>query len=185
MMKMTEIWRDIKDYEGLYQVSNFGSVKSLNYNHTGKEKILSTGKVSGGYLSVQLYKNGKGKMYSVHRLVAQAFIPNPLNLPQVNHKDENPSNNHVDNLEWCDQKYNNNYGTRLQKVSDIFKGKNNTVHSKPVLQIDIETNEVIKEWPSMGEVERQLGIFYQNISCCCRGKYKQAGGYKWKYKEAI
>ena len=112
---MIEIWKDIEGYENLYQVSNLGRVKSLNYNHTGKEKIMKA-KKDKGYLRVQLYKDGKPKFYSVHRLVATSFLPNPNNLSQVNHIDEDKSNNIVDNLEWCSAKYNSNYGTRIQRI---------------------------------------------------------------------
>ena len=103
---MEEIWRDIKDYEGYYQVSNRGIVKSLNYNHTGKEGIMKPHDNGKGYLRVQLCKDGKGKWYRINRLVAQAFLPNPNNLPEVNHIDGNPKNNNVNNLEWCDRKTN-------------------------------------------------------------------------------
>ena len=108
---MIEEWRDIKGYEGKYQVSNLGRVKSLNYNHTKKEKILSDYPNTYGYLYVNLYKNGKGKPFYIHKLVAQAFIDNPNNYREINHKDENKQNNRVENLEWCNRKYNCNYGT--------------------------------------------------------------------------
>ena len=115
-----EHWKDIEGYEGLYQVSDLGRVKALNYNKTGMERVLSAGKDTGGYMYVILHKNGKGKMCSVHRLVAQAFIPNPNGLPEINHKDECKTNNIVSNLEWCTAKYNMNYGngakTRHSKV---------------------------------------------------------------------
>ena len=116
---MKEIWKDIEGYEGRYQVSNFGNVKSLNYKHTGEEKIMQSCKDKIGYLHIKLFMNGKPKMYKVHRLVAQAFIPNPNNYPQVNHKDENKTNNHVSNLEFCTPKYNNNYGTHNEKFNCI------------------------------------------------------------------
>ena len=107
-----EIWKDILGYEGLYQVSNYGRVRSLKY---GKEKILKQQINTDGYLHIDLYKNKKRKNYNVHRLVTIAFLENPNNYPQVNHKDENKQNNHIDNLEWCDYKYNCNYGTRKNK----------------------------------------------------------------------
>lgn len=180
-----EIWKDIKDYEGLYQVSNLGRVKSLDRidsnKHPIKERLLKCGKVDGGYLAVALCKNGKYKTFLIHRLVAQAFIPNPNNLPQVNHKDENKHNNCVQNLEWCDQKYNNNYGTRIQLASN--KLINHHKLSKIILQIDAETNEVIKEFPSIAEVQRQLGFGENAIRHCCKGRTKTSNGYKWKYKE--
>ena len=111
---MKEIWKDIKGYEKLYQVSNLGNVRRIKFinNRTQKDKIkmLKLIKDKKGYLKINLWKNNKSKMFLVHRIVAETFILNPNNLPQVNHKDENKSNNCVENLEWCSQKYNNNYG---------------------------------------------------------------------------
>ena len=108
-MENNEVWKDVKDYEGLYQISDKGRVKSLWF---GKEKILKPGRDTCGYLQVNLSKNGEKKTYQVHRLVAKSFLPNPDNLSEVNHKDENKENNIVENLEFCDRKYNINYGTR-------------------------------------------------------------------------
>lgn len=165
-----EVWKDIEGYENLYQVSNLGNVKSLNYNKTGTEKILKPAKHSKGYFQVQLWKDGKMKTFFVHRLVAQAFIENPLNLPQVNHRDENPQNNHKSNLEFCDARYNNSYGTRIKRIS------------KKVSQYSLN-GELIREFPSASEVERQLGFSKGNISSCCNGRYKSAYGYVWSYIE--
>lgn len=124
---MQEIWKDVTGYEGLYQVSNFGNVKSCdrvvfagtNSNHTCQHIKFRLLKMGGGkYKQVILCKEGKIKAFTVHRLVAQAFISNPDNLPCINHKDENPSNNRVDNLEWCTYKYNNGYNNRVDKCKD-------------------------------------------------------------------
>ena len=119
---MSEEWRPIEGYEGLYEVSSYGRVRSLDRydsnNHFRKGKVLSPVKNKDGYLQVNLCCNGKYKMFLVHRLAAQAFIPNPDNLPEINHKDENPGNNNVDNLEWCTRKYNINYGSRKDKERD-------------------------------------------------------------------
>lgn len=163
---MIEIFKDIAGYKGLYQVSNWGTVKSLGNGNSNnsKEKILKPTKDKKGYLTVDLYKDGKRKIYKVHRLVAQAFIENPNNLPQVNHKDENKKNNAASNLEWCDAKYNINYGTRNEKIS------------KQVLCL--ETGKI---YPSTREVQKQLGFAHSNISKCCNGKLKQAYGYTWCY----
>ena len=126
---MTEIWKDIVGYEGLYQVSNLGNVKRLKgYKGRGKgyiveEHLIQPSINSRGYQNVILCKNGKTKTFTMHRLVAIAFLDNSDNFPQVNHKDENELNNCVDNLEWCDSKYNNNYGTRNKKCSDKWKLK--------------------------------------------------------------
>ena len=118
-----EIWKPIEGYEGLYEVSNTGRVRSLDkydsMNRFLRGRILRLFTDGLGYLRAQLYSNSKRKSFLVHRLVAQAFIPNPDNLPQVNHRDENPSNDNVDNLEWCDGKYNVNYGTRIDRIRDI------------------------------------------------------------------
>ena len=131
---MEEIWKDIEGYEGLYQVSNLGRVKSFprKGTHTTKERILKLTKSNKNYVIVILKNNYIQKAKSVHRLVAEAFIPNPNNLPQVNHKDENKLNNKVDNLEWCDNIYNCNYGTRNKRLSIAnighkcwYKGKKN------------------------------------------------------------
>ena len=120
---MIEEWRPIEGYEGLYEVSNTGRVRSLDkydsMNRFLRGRILRLFTDGLGYLRAQLYSNSKRKSFLVHRLVAQAFIPNPDNLPQVNHRDENPSNDSVDNLEWCDGKYNVNYGTRIDRIRDI------------------------------------------------------------------
>ena len=118
---MKEEWRDIKGYEGKYQVSNLGRVKSLNYRRTGKEEILTNTPNEKGYLYLFLYKKGKRKPYYIHRLVTDAFIVNPNNYEEVNHKDEDKTNNNVDNLEWCSRKYNMNYGTRKLKQSIAMK----------------------------------------------------------------
>lgn len=173
---MEEIWKYIVDYEDLYQISNKGNVKSLENNKTKKEKILKQPVDKDGYLFVCLCKNGKIKNFKVHRLVAEAFIQNPNNLPQVNHKDENKQNNCVENLEFCTAKYNNKYGTKNKRIAEKL--------SKPVLQIDKTTNEVISEFTSIMEVERQLGISCSNISECCNNKphHNTAYGFKWKYK---
>lgn len=166
---MEEIWKDIKDFEGHYQVSNLGRIKSIKF---GKEIILKQHNNKGGYYYVCLLKNGKHKNYYVHRLVAQAFLPNPYKLPQVNHKDENKTNNNVDNLEWCTNEYNHNYGTINERISQS--------QSKPVLQYDLNGN-LIKEWKSINECGRN-GFNQGDICKCCNGKRKTAKGFIWKYK---
>lgn len=166
-----EIFKDIKGFEGLYQVSNTGRVKSLYF---GKERILKYGKNSCGYLFVVLCKDGKMKTYKVHRLVAKAFIPNPLNLPFINHKDENKENNRSENLEYCDRKYNNSYGTRNERISK--KQLNRKDKSKKVLCV--ETNII---YPSAMEAERQTRVYQTSIVQCCKGKYKTSGGFHWQY----
>ncbi len=173
-----EIWVPIKGFEGVYEVSSFGRVRSLNYRHTGQTKVLSPGDNGWGYLQVGLCKNGKGKSYLVHRLVAEAFLPNWFDYPEVNHRDENPKNNHVSNLEWCDGRYNTNYGTRNQRAAEkMTNGK----LSKPVLQLT-KTRELVREWPSTQEAGRN-GFDHSHIAACCRGELKSHKGFVWKYKE--
>ena len=166
-----EIWKDIEGYPN-YQISTMGRVKSLGNNKTRKDKILKSYKNNKGYLVVHLYKEGKVKGYSIHRLVTSAFIPNPNNLPQVNHKDEDKTNNRVDNLEWCDNDYNRNYGTRTERVAKTL--------SIPILQFNLD-GKFIKKWDSIIQVERELGFANGNIGKCCKGKKKLAYGYKWHY----
>lgn len=123
MLLPKQIWKDIPGYEGEYQVSNTGKVRSLNYQRT-KGKVVKLKLCNkDGYMAIGLYKNGKRTKYPVHRLVALAFIPNPNNYPIINHKDENKTNNTVWNLEWCTQKYNINYGNCRKKMSEAHKGK--------------------------------------------------------------
>lgn len=169
---MEEIWRDIKDYKNLYQVSNFGNVRSLKRKNTNG-KILKPIKDKDGYFRVTLSKNNVRKNCFIHRLVAQSFIPNVYNLPQVNHKDVNPSNNKAENLEWCNSKYNNTYGDRLKRLSRNL--------SKPIIQYDFNLN-YIKEWISAKEASTTLNINRTNIVSCLKGRRNFAGNYVWKYK---
>lgn len=181
-MEEVEIWKPIVGYEGLYEVSSLGRVRSLgnggNNRHKGKGRVLKQELGNTGYYRVHLCKNNVRKHKSVHRLVAEAFIPNPNNLPQVNHKDECYTNNHADNLEWTDQKYNVNYGTAIERRSK--KLINHPSYSKKVERYDLDGN-YIDTWPSTMEVQRVLGIHNPNVSACCLGKVQTAGGYKWKY----
>lgn len=162
-----EIWKDIPGYEGLYQISNLGNIKSFCRKNTIIRKATNDGY---GYLQLCLTKNKKIKEHKVHRLVAEAFIPNPENLPQINHKDENKHNNCVDNLEWCSAEYNINYGTRNEKIS------------KKIKQYDKKGN-FIKLWNSIIDIERIMNIPHSNIISCCKNKRKTAGNYIWEYKE--
>ena len=176
-----EIWRDIEGYEGLYQVSNLGRVKSLSrrdrLNRVIQEKILKPFFNRDGYLNVKLYKEGKRKQSKVHRLVAQAFISNPDNKSQVNHRDEDKTNNKVENLEWVTSKENNNYGTRNERMAKSLQNHKQT--SKPIYGINIKTNERI-EFPSTQEAGRN-GFNHSNIVHCLKGRYKTHKGYKWFY----
>lgn len=193
-----EEWRDINGYEGMYQVSNYGRVRSLarkTGNQYGKNtRILKQKKQKLGYMSVGLYKDGKQKYYLIHRLVAQAFIPNPNNYPQVNHKDENKENNFVwvnedgtvnlekSNLEWCSAQYNSNYGSHIKTYDRAINKPNRPDTSKPVLQYSLD-GKPLNEYPSIMEAQRQTGIKNTHIGRCCRNEYgcKTAGGFKWRY----
>lgn len=152
-----------------------GRVKSLKF---GKERILKPAKDKKGYLRLVLCKEGIQKTMKVHRLVSEAFIENPLNLPQVNHKNEIKTDNRVENLEWCDNRYNYHYGTRIQRVAKAHIGVYNTKTSKKVKCL--ETGVV---YSSLSEVQRQFGFAKQNISSCCKKKYghKTVGNYHWEY----
>ena len=186
---MQEIWKDIKGYEGLYQISNLGNVKSLKRNRfnyrlqrmivVNKEKLLKQSFDGKKYLFVTLQKHKSRKNYRIHRLVAEAFIDNPNNLPQVNHKDGNKNNNCVSNLEWCDGSYN------VKEAFRLGLSKKGAVHpnSKKVLQYDSNGN-FIKEWHCVIDAINNLHLpkyAHSSISLCCRGKTQSAYGFKWKY----
>ena len=172
-----EIWKDIKDYEGLYQVSNLGRVKRIVGKGCKKERILKPFKNGKGYLQVALCKNSDTKQPYVHRLVMETYNPceNMKDL-QVNHRDEFKENNCLSNLEWMTAKENLNYGTRNERIAATLK--NNPKISKAVRCLDDK-----KLYPSAVEIERQIGIAQQNISACCRGKLKSAGGYHWMFEK--
>lgn len=176
------MFKDIEGYEGLYQINQLGEVKSLDRIDSGgrkwKGRVLKNRRSKNGYMSVSLCKDKKNKSFSVHTLVAKAFIPNPNNYKEINHKDENPSNNNVDNLEWCDHKYNINYGTCIQRMSQ--SNTNNPLISKKVYQYTIN-GVFIAEYPSTREAARQTGFSKTGISEACRGNFEQLNGYIWKY----
>lgn len=160
--------KDIKGYEGLYAITPEGEVWSYR-----NECFLKPWVSRNGYFLVNLHKDGKMKHYYIHRLIAMAFIPNPNNLPQVNHKDENKANNCLQNLEWCDTSYNINYGTHNEKVSNSRK--------KPILQYDLDGN-FVREWECAYDVGKDV---QGNITNCLKGRIKTAYGFIWKYKEDI
>lgn len=187
---MQEIWENIKGYEGIYQVSNLGNIKSVNHyvmnngiKQLRKGNVLKKNINVWGYEGVVLYKNGIGKRHTVHRLVANAFINNPDNKKEINHIDGNKLNNCVSNLEWCTRSENmkHSYRTGLEKTP-ILSGKDN-LRSKAIIQYDLNDN-YIREFESMG----MASTFLKNksadrsISKCCNGLRKTAYGYKWRFK---
>ncbi len=196
-----EIWKDIPDYEGYYQASNLGRIKSMprvvtNYrgSHISKEKILKQHCDKKGYSKVYLLKNKVGKTTCVHRLVALAFLSNPNNWPDINHKDENPSNNNVENLEWCTEKYNSNYGTCIERrkasyvrnqsflKANATKVKNQSrCHETPIFGTS-KNGDTILSYKSITEAARSTGISKGHIGECVKGIRKSAGGYYWKYQ---
>lgn len=160
-----ETWKDIKGYEGLYQVSNEGRIKNIK-----RDKILSNLNANG-YMGINLHKNGVMKQYKIHRLVAESFIPNPNSLPQVNHKDECKSNNSVENLEWCDAGYNSNYGTRNHRISETKKN----------ILYQYSGNTLVAVYSSLSELQTK-GFNIGHISECCSGKRNKHNGYRWSYQ---
>ena len=191
---MTEQWRtavyDGIVYEGLYKVSNLGRILSLNYRNTGKAELMNPSTDTSGYFQVNLWKNGKTKKCSVHRLVAEAFLENPDNLPEVNHKDEDKINNFVflnedgtvnkekSNLEWKTHRGNINHGTRNERVS---KALTNGKCSKRVIQLSL-SGELIREWESTHECGRN-GFDQGAVTKCCNGKRKTHKGFRFMYAD--
>lgn len=167
---MNEIYKDIPGYEGLYQISNLGNVKSVK-----KNKLLAKNNNGTGYLYARLSKNSQVKNHYIHRLVAIAFLDNPDNLPQVNHIDEDKTNNRVDNLEWVTAKENSNHGTRTARAARGCQ--------KPINQYDLQGN-LIKSWDSGTEIAKAFGLSSStDITRCCKNIYKTAYGYQWRYAE--
>ncbi len=186
---MTEQWRtavyDGEVYEGLYKVSNLGRILSLNYNHTGKPGLMNPFENTNGYFQVGFWKNGEYKKCLVHRLVVEAFLDNPENKPEVNHKDEDKTNNFVflnedgsvdkekSNLEWVWHIDNINHGTRTERVAKAL--------SKKVIQLSL-SGEFIKEWESTAECGRN-GFNQGHVAECCRGERKTHKGFLWMYAD--
>ena len=191
---MNEIWRtavyDGEIYEELYKVSNLGRILSLDYRRTGKAELMTPRKRKNGYFQVNLWKNGKYKTCLVHRLIAETFLENPENKPEVNHIDEDKTNNFVflnedgsvdkekSNLEWKSPKDNCNHGTRNERIA---KANTNGIRSKPVLQLSLD-GDLIREWPSVAECGRN-GFSQSAVAACCNGKRKTHKGFLWMFAD--
>ena len=182
-----EEWRPVEGFENLYKVSNNGQVK----NSDGK--VLSQTVRGRGYLGVNLHKDGKQFQKYTHRLVADAFLENPNNYPCINHKDENKVNNNIENLEWCDYKHNNSYGTRMSRIAESLRGKNHSLETRKKMQnahagkhyggkkVVCEENGIIFDSAQIASLS--LGLNRCAVAEVCRGKSKTAGGYHWRYYE--
>ena len=183
-MTESEVWKDVVGYEGFYKVSNKGNVRSLDRGHRRRGRVLKQGYNTGGYPQVSLSKNGKSKTKTVHRLVAEAFLPNSNGLPQVVRRDEDKDNNNVENLKWCDSMYDMNYGTRTERLAQA--------RSKKVRAVNTKTGDVV-EFNSTTDAWRK-GYNQGIVSMACRGVYKANGGklvgdgrtyrgFRWEYSE--
>ena len=188
---MEEIWKEIEGYPN-YQVSNMGRVKRLSTGYYRRtEKILKPQLQNNGYLHIKLSQKDKTKCILVHRLIAQVFIPNPNNLPQVNHINEDKTDNRVENLEWCTQKYNINYGNGISKRVKTNKENgtykkigeiNSKIRSKSILQFS-KDNSFIRKWDCIMDIQRELGYDNKQICSCLKNRQKTAKGFKWVYAD--
>jgi len=191
VIKIKEIWKDIPEYEGLYQASSLGNIRSidriiydknLKRSRNFKGKILKQNIRNDGYLFVNLSKNGINKVVKIHRIIAKTFIKNSNNYKCINHINGNKQDNNINNLEWCTYSHNikEAYKLGLKKPISIKGGKNKC--SKIVNQYDLDNN-FIKKWYCIKDASKKLKIKDSNISLCCKGKRNKAGGYIWKYEE--
>jgi len=186
-MDNIEIWRPIKGYEGLYEVSNFGQVRNLNHRKENKLRIKTPQVSRNGYLTIALFKGGVGRRFFVHRLVAVAFIKNPHNLPEIDHIDTNRINNRVENLRWVTRSENH--------LNEITRGRNSAAwvemwksgrmdhNKKRVIQLTRD-GDFVKEWESASAAARGVGAPRPAIIMACSGSKKSCRGYIWIYKEA-
>ena len=183
---MNELWKDVQGYEGLYQVSNLGRVRKLNYrNKPGNIKALVPKTNNSGRLWFDLWKDGKNKPMLAHRLVAMMFIPNPDNLPEINHIDENPKNNDVRNLEWCTgeenrRKYYENHPNQTKRPVRNYSDKYKNRQAMPVAQLT-KDGSTVRFWKNTTEIRHEMGWNDSSIIRCCEGERKSAYGYIWRF----
>ena len=177
-MKTVETFLSVPGYEGLYEISNLGNVKSLRSG-----RLMKRSKNNVGYEMVCLTKDKTQKTYFIHRLVALTFIPNPLGLPEINHKDEVKTNNCVENLEWCTREYNLNYGGYSERMSKTLL--QNNPHRKRVSCYDKETGELIKTYDSITEAANDINVSYNALDVCLRGLTKTCRKMIWKYEKTL
>lgn len=183
----TEIWKDIDGFEGHYQVSNLGQIRSLDrfIKDARLLKRFEAGQIiparlkNNGYLHVRLSKDGVHKFFLVHRIVAKTFISNPNNLPEVNHKKGIKTDNRASELEWATSKENTQHSIANGLTPKVKRGAENK-NSKPILQMDMNHN-IIKVFPNAREAEKETGASNKNIAACARGKAKSAKGFLWRY----
>lgn len=180
---MIEEWRDIRDYEGIYQISNFGRLRSLDreiciteksgraYKYLKRGRIISPG-ICRGYLNTTLCNGDMRKTQYVHRLVASAFLPNPENLPEINHKDRNPLNNRVENLEWCSRYYNTHYDGAIERQHATIR--------KKVRQRTLD-GKIVAEFPSVCDASKQTGVHKSLIAKVANGMFKQGKSFIWEF----
>lgn len=184
---MEETWKDIPGYEGMYQVSNQGNVRSLNWGNRGYVRNLYLKKHNRGYRHVELAKDGKRKAFTVHRLVATAFIPNPNNYPTINHLDEDKTNNCVENLEWCTASHNVQYS--IDRHPNAYKhggGKYSPrawkYGGRKIVQLTLD-GSFVREWADIIAIKKTRFSNAWSITQCCHGNRKTAYGFKWRFAD--
>lgn len=177
---MNEIWKPVVGFEGLYEVSNLGNIKSLNYCRTGQKKILKCLRHISGYLQISLRKNNQSYKITIHKIVATAFVENPNNYTEINHKDEDKTNNSANNLEWCTHKDNCNYGSRTERTIRTRNEKGSLSAERTVRQYTLD-GKLVGEYRSQSEASRKFGIKASDISKCTHRKVKSVKGFVWRF----
>lgn len=186
---MEEVWKPIPNFPK-YEVSNLGQVASLDYNGTGRRQIMKQKTTWQGYKDIKLFDKGKRHYFHVHQLVALTFIPNPNNLPCINHKDENKANNRVDNLEWCTYDYNNTYNDLAKRRGLKMRGRERSQEHRVKLRISRNKGYSLRQYTMEGELigeyystlhaQEVTGIRFSTIWACYKGRLKHAGGFIWR-----